>query len=266
VEEHQVFQRKISETQREIERKDQVIARLASELKEVEMVLEQVVDDVKVKLQLIHQANRSKVSVNDIVSYSKHISFTTSAAPSGWEEREQLVIFRPPHPSEEQLRASLLHSLAALTAPPPLLPPPQTATGSVSPSPSSSTTNDVPASLSSSKTTSEPPRVYMSSSAIFPQLPEGWKIGDPIDPSVVAAFAQMPPERMAELMLLMGMPAPPPDPNIQKSQLPASLPPPSQQPTRPTSSQPPPRPVLTGLDFESDEDDDEDSGSDDDDL
>jgi len=42
VEEHQAFQRKITETQNEIKKKDSIIVKLASELREVESVLEMV--------------------------------------------------------------------------------------------------------------------------------------------------------------------------------------------------------------------------------
>ena len=53
VEEHQRFQVRIEEIQKDIEKKDKIIQDIAAQLKKAESLLEEVIDDAKAKISVI---------------------------------------------------------------------------------------------------------------------------------------------------------------------------------------------------------------------
>ena len=58
VEEHQQFQIKIQEVQKEIEKKDKIIFDIAGQLRKAEAILQQIVDDGKKQLEIIEQSQK----------------------------------------------------------------------------------------------------------------------------------------------------------------------------------------------------------------
>eukprot|EP01119_Soliformovum_irregulare_P014894 TRINITY_DN4124_c0_g1_i2.p1 TRINITY_DN4124_c0_g1~~TRINITY_DN4124_c0_g1_i2.p1 ORF type:complete len:172 (+),score=22.40 TRINITY_DN4124_c0_g1_i2:34-516(+) len=109
LEQHQKFQTRIEELQKQITEKDQIVLDLAFQLKGVEKVLEQIVDEGRAKLKSIEEADAGAVDPKDLVEYSHKICYTTGGPP-GWGGDTPLVTFRPPAPQDDEMRSGLLYS------------------------------------------------------------------------------------------------------------------------------------------------------------
>jgi len=110
LQEHQAFQQKIYALKKEIEAKDKSIQALVANLQKVEEIMQKILEESKIRLEVLHQANKGKVDAADLVSYAHKISYTTNAPPN-WTEGPPLSIsgYRPPHPQEDQMRAGSLY-------------------------------------------------------------------------------------------------------------------------------------------------------------
>ncbi|KAL6042912.1 Mediator of RNA polymerase II transcription subunit 4, partial [Balamuthia mandrillaris] len=126
---HQVMQQKIAKLEEQVQDKDKLIAQLAIQLKAVEGLLLNVIEESKASLGISREEEEGEteeengkaaaaaelsplkgIKVDEVVSYAHKISYTT-AAPPNWNPSMPLLMFRPPAPQEEQIRAGLHYTL-----------------------------------------------------------------------------------------------------------------------------------------------------------
>ncbi|KAL6052960.1 Pilus assembly protein [Balamuthia mandrillaris] len=127
---HQLMQQKIAKLEEQVQDKDKLIAQLAIQLKAVEGLLLNVIEESKASLGISREEEGETeeehgkaaaaelsplkgIKVDEVVSYAHKISYTT-AAPPNWNPSMPLLMFRPPAPQEEQIRAGLHYTLTEL--------------------------------------------------------------------------------------------------------------------------------------------------------
>ena len=108
---HQRFQRRIDDVQAEVRRLDDQLDALVRNLRVAETQLEGALDRGRSRLASMQQADARGVTVDDIVSYARRISYTT-AAPPQFTGKGPLAPSMPPAPREEQMALSLLYRKA----------------------------------------------------------------------------------------------------------------------------------------------------------
>lgn len=97
------------------------------QLRNVEKILQTIVDEGKHRLEVYEQAQQSAIEPNDLVEYGHKISYTT-AGPPNYTPGMRLNIFHPPAPQEFEIRSGLLYAKIELnkskentTTPPPVI-------------------------------------------------------------------------------------------------------------------------------------------------
>ncbi|EFA75401.1 putative mediator complex subunit 4 [Heterostelium album PN500] len=104
LEQHQTYQKEIVAIQKEIEEKDKQITTLASNLKDVEILLENEISDASKNEDIKERT----ISPEELISYAHKISGTTSA-PYGYQSNLPLMpLYKPPAPQEDMMRSSTL--------------------------------------------------------------------------------------------------------------------------------------------------------------
>ncbi|KAL4273530.1 hypothetical protein GQ457_13G021430 [Hibiscus cannabinus] len=173
---------------REIRFKDGAVLAFANKLKEVERVLDILVDDYssyrkpkRLKLEEDDDDSctttvASQLNLSDILSYAHRISYTTFATPEFGALRGAL----PPAPQEEQMRASQLYAFADLDVG---LPKEKTVEAIIEPPPvQPADTNPLAALLPPNLTVplGWKPGMPVDLPTDLPVPPPGWKPGDPV--------------------------------------------------------------------------------------
>jgi len=171
LEDHQAFQEKLRQLDKEMAALDHQIYEVAMNLKTVEHPLMNSVENEKNHIQTIKKS--VSVLAPEIVSYGHKISYTTSA-PSGWIP-SQVAVFKPPAPQEEQVRSGLLYT----KIPDDIL----NFYNLEDPTRTQATTKLEDATDSHSTTFSELEKIASSdlSKLNIPPPPQGWKAGMPIN-------------------------------------------------------------------------------------
>lgn len=98
MDDHQAVQHKITELQKEIDKRDQVIAQFAQQVRELEKSLQDSIINAKSHLEYLNYASnqllkcsspilillREFVDVTELVNYAQRIAYTTTAPPKPW--------------------------------------------------------------------------------------------------------------------------------------------------------------------------------------
>ncbi|KAK9767876.1 hypothetical protein K7432_001939 [Basidiobolus ranarum] len=107
VEEHQNYQRRISQVEEEISEYNQAIKELVEKLENTKENLESMIDRSEKALNTLNQAKESKLSFKEIISYSNKLSSFT-AAPPNYNPSNTFIPVEPPYPVEVTMRAGSL--------------------------------------------------------------------------------------------------------------------------------------------------------------
>ncbi|ORY06795.1 hypothetical protein K493DRAFT_310396 [Basidiobolus meristosporus CBS 931.73] len=107
VEEHQSYQRRITQVEDEIYEYKQAIRELVEKLESTKESLESMIDHSEKALKTLNQAKESKLSFKDIISYSNRLSAFT-AAPPNYNPNNTFIPVEPPYPVEVTMRAGAL--------------------------------------------------------------------------------------------------------------------------------------------------------------
>ena len=109
--EHQRLNDVIEELRKANAVEDGKIAHLGANMRIVESVLQNALDEARPRLGALKRANKRPVDVDEVISYGSKIS-ASLAAPPRWDPSQPLGNHLPPAPTDEMMRAGRLAALA----------------------------------------------------------------------------------------------------------------------------------------------------------